>query len=792
MGILGSLFGNELKEMKKAGLPYVKIPKRTQDVIEVQACSEDGIFQFQRHKYSKCYRFQDINYTAATNEEQKGMIDLYCRILNSIDVEFKIIMNNRYKDMDEFRDKILISMKHDKNDRARISYNDVIEEKLKEGTQGIEKERYLVLMVTRNNLEEAKTQFTTLEANLTKAFALIGCEIFPMNGHERLKVLYDFYHLGSMDGFSMDPDAIRFNGRDLRNDICNTKLRFFEDYYEDEHKFHQALFFKAYPKSLDDRFFKEITSLPFPYISTIDVIPIPKDLTIKILNKKYMGIENDIRRQQQTRNRNNDFSSDISYLKKIQKKDCEEIMEAVRENDESLFYVGVTMIITADSKEELKARKETIQNIGKGQSVVIDVLNLQQREAVNTALPIGCRQMDTMRSMLTVSLAALNPFDVQELSNEGGNFYGINQISKNLNIGNRKRLINGNGFIFGIPGSGKSFFCKLEMGFVFLSTDDDIIIIDPMSEYFDIAQTFGGAIINMSSHTENHVNPLAVDVWNDLDLMDSKGVMREKCEFMLGLCGQIMGNLIGPRHRSIIDRCVTEMYMNVVKSRKKAIPVMSDFYEILMRQPEDEAKEIALCLELFVSGSLNIFNHQTNVDVDNRLTVYGIRDMGTDLSPIAMLVMLESIQARVIENSKKGKATWIYIDEFHCMLGSEFTAKYLNAMWKKVRKQGGLCTGITQNVGDILASETAASILANSEFVALLKQGGKDDTEIAEAVGISDAQLRFVTNSPKGTGLLKFGNVVVPFDATVPKESTLYDLYNTNIHEKIEQKQKKG
>lgn len=699
MGILSSLFSSELNEMKKAELPYVKIPKKTQDLIEVRACTEDGIFQFTKTKYSKCYRFQDINYTAATDEEQKGMIETYCQILNSIDVNFKIILNNRFKDMEEFRNKILIPLSHDKNDRARVSYNDVISAKLEEGTQGIEKERYLVLIVERNDFEEAKAQFTTLEANLIKAFGTIGCEILPMNGKERLKILYDFYHLGETGGFGIDPEAISFNGRDLRNDLCNTKVRFFEDHYEDEHKYRQALFFKAYPKTLDDRFFKEFTSLPFPYITCIDAIPVPKDLTIEILNKKYMGIESDIIRQQRIRNRNNDFSSDISYAKKLQKKDCEEIMEAVRENDESLFYVGVTIIITADSKEELKARLDTIRNIGKRNSVVIDILTLQQREAVNTALPIGCRQTDTMRSMLSISLAALNPFDVQELSHEGGNFYGVNQISKNLNIGNRKRLINGNGFIFGIPGSGKSFFCKLEMGFVFLSTNDDIIIIDPMSEYFDIAQTFGGTIINMSSHTENYVNPLAVDVWNDLDLMDSKGIIREKCEFMLGLCGQIMGNLIGPRHRSIIDRCVTEMYMTIAKSKKKAVPIMSDFYEILMRQPEDEAREIALCLELFVSGSLNIFNHQTNVDVDNRLTVYGIRDMETDLSPIAMLVMLESIQARVIENGRKGKATWIYIDEFHCMLGSEFTAKYLNGMWKKVRKQGGLCTGITQNVG---------------------------------------------------------------------------------------------
>ncbi len=428
--------------------------------------------------------------------------------------------------------------------------------------------------------------------------------------------------------------------------------------------------------------------------------------------------------------------------------------------------------------------------IGKRNSCTIDTHYLKQREALNTALPIGVRQVETMRTLLTQSLAVLMPFNVQELNDSTGNYYGINQISKNVNIGNRKKLINGNGFVFGVPGSGKSFFCKMEMGSVFLSGDDEIIVIDPMNEYFDIAETYGGTVVNMSTYTDNYVNPLEMDVWS-LDPNDSKGMVREKGEFMLGLCEQCIGDSLNSRQKSIIDRCVRKLYIDIARSKEKYIPVMSDFYDILMAQPEDEAKDIALSLELFVNGSLNIFNHQTNVDVDNRFTVYGIRDLGTELSPITMLVMMESIQNRIVENGKRGKATWLYSDEFHVLLNSEYSAKYLQQLWKKVRKQGGLCTGITQNVVDLLQNYTATTMLANSEFVALLKQANTDSSKMAEVIGVSEAQLRFVTNTASGMGLIKCGSVVIPFDNQISKDTDLYRLYNTNIHEKIAEQKKK-
>ena len=779
------IFADGFKELKKASEPLYKTPKSIQQTIEIMKVAENGIFEVARNRFSKCYRFQDINYTTTNETEQIDIFERYCRFLNSLDVNFKITINNKNKDMEQVRDYVFLQKKNDGYNGFRKIYNDIMEQKIHEGRQGIDQERYLTITIERKNFEEAKAQFATIEASVHKAFGELGAEIVPLSGNERIKVLYDYYHLGDEGSFDFDIREARKVGADFRNDLCNGMIQFYPDYFKDEKKFCRALFIKKYPSSLSDRFLNEITSLPVHSITSIDVVPIPKDMTTKILQKKYLGIESDIIRQQRVRNKNNDFSSEISYNKRIEKKEIEEIMDDVRENDQCLYYVSVTVILMADTKEELDSMTETVETIGKRNSVTIEEHYLKQRESLNTALPIGVRQVETMRTMLTQSLAVLMPFNVQELNDKQGCYYGINQVSKNINIGNRKKLINGNGFVFGVPGSGKSFFCKMEMGNVFLSGNDEIIVIDPMNEYFDIAQTYGGTVVNMSTYTDNYVNPLDMDVWS-LDLNDSKGMIREKGEFMLGLCEQCMGESLNSRQKSIIDRCVRKLYIEIARNREKYVPIMSDFYEILMNQPEDEARDIALSLELFVNGSLNIFNHQTNVDVDNRFTVYGIRDLGTELSPITMLVMMESIQNRIIANGKRGIATWLYIDEFHVLLNSEYSAKYLQQLWKKVRKQGGLCTGITQNIVDLLQNYTATTMLANSEFVALLKQANTDSSRMAEVIGVSEAQLRFVTNTSSGMGLMKCGNVVIPFDNTIEKGTDLYNLYNTNIHEKIQ------
>jgi type IV secretory pathway VirB4 component len=782
---MGLLIKDGFKELKKAGEPLYRSPRCVQETIEVTAVAENGIFEVGKGRYSKSYLISDVNYATATEDEQTEILEKYCKFLNSMECQYQITVNNKNRDMEALRKNVLLAERGDGFDGYRRTYNEVIEEKIVEGRQGIDQETYLTVTVERKSFEEAKAQFSTLEATIRKTLAELGVEARALSGNERLKVLHDFYHLGEEDEFDFDVRQAKRLGRDFRNDLCNVAVKYLPDRFEDEGKLCRALFVKKYPSSLSDRFLNEITSLPVHSVTSISVVPVPKDLTTKTLQKKYLGIESDIIRQQRVRNRNNDFSTEISYAKRTEKKEIEAIMDDVRENDQCLFYAAVTIILMAESKEELESVTETVQSIGKRNGCVIETHYYKQREALNTALPIGVRQVETMRTMLTQSLAVLMPFNVQELFCAGGHYYGINQISSNVNVGNRKKLINGNGFVFGVPGSGKSFFCKMEMGSVFLSGDDEVIVVDPMNEYFEVARTYGGTVVNVSNYTDNYVNPLAMDVEN-LDLNDSRGWVRDKGEFMLGLCEQCMGDGLNSRQKSIIDRCVRKLYADVARSGEKRVPVMEDFYNLLLEQKEEEARDVALALELFVRGSLNIFNHQTNVDVGSRFTVYGIRDLGTELSPIAMLVMMESIQQRIVENGNRGKATWLYVDEFHVLLNSEYSAKYLQQLWKKVRKQGGLCTGITQNVVDLLQNYTATTMLANSEFVVLLKQAPTDSEKMADVIGVSQAQLRYATGATSGTGLIKCGKVVIPFDNVIGKDTDLYRLYNTNIHEKIE------
>ena len=344
------LFGDGFKVLKKASEPLYKAPKSIQETIEIMAVAENGIFEVAKNRYSKCYRFQDINYTTATEDEQIGVFERYCKFLNSLDCNFKITINNKNKNMIDLRDKVLLAYCDDGYDSFRKIYNDIIEEKIHEGRQGIEQERYLTVTIERKNFEEAKAQFATLEATIHKAFVELGAEIVPLSGNERIKVLYDYYHLGDENSFNFDLKEAKKVGADFKNDLCNGMIKFFPDHFEDESKFCRALFIKKYPSSLSDRFINEITSLPVHSMTSIDVVPVPKDLTTKTLQKKYLGIESDIIKQQRVRNKNNDFSTEISYAKRTEKKEIEAIMDDVRENDQCLFYVGVTLLLWRRAK----------------------------------------------------------------------------------------------------------------------------------------------------------------------------------------------------------------------------------------------------------------------------------------------------------------------------------------------------------------------------------------------------------------------------------------------------------
>ena len=358
-----SFFSDGFKEIKKASEPLYRTPKSIQETIEILKVAENGIFEVSKNHYSKCYLFQDINYTTTNEDEQIDLFERYCKFLNSLDVSFKITINNKNKDMQRLREHVYLKSQDDGFNPYRKIYNDIIESKIQEGRQGIEQERYLTITIERKNFEEAKAQFATLEAIIHKAFGELGAEIVPINGDERIRTLFDFYHLGEEERFSFQIKGARKVGADFRNDLCNGFLQFYPSYFKDEKKFCRALFIKKYPSSLSDRFLNEITSLPVHSITSIDVVPVPKDFTTKILQKKYLGIESDIIKQQRVRNKNNDFSSEISYNKRIEKKEIETIMDDVRENDQCLFFVAVTIILMGETKEELESITETVETI---------------------------------------------------------------------------------------------------------------------------------------------------------------------------------------------------------------------------------------------------------------------------------------------------------------------------------------------------------------------------------------------------------------------------------------------
>lgn len=783
-------------ELKQPDKVNVAVPGSTKDIIEIKRIAPNGIFQVGDDRWSKSYLLVDVNYTTKTYDEQLAFFYEWCKNIKAFDVSIKITIFNENRNMQEIREKILYRYKNDEYDWLRESYNDIISSKITEGRQGIRQEKFFTVTVKRKNYEAAKAYLSSLEAGFINNFASLSSALIPMNADERLRVLWNFYHMGKEADFAIDVEREIAAARSVKDLLADTIIDFDSDIaqFTMDDKVCQMLYLDpaSYPTSLNDTFYKELTGLPFPSVYSVDYEPIPQDVAIKTLEDKLMGVERKITKQQEKRNRNRAFTSDISYQVRREKKELEGMLDELRENDQKMFWTGMTIGIIADNEEQLDDNLTAVSQVVEKASCQIIPYYMRQREALATVLPVGGRYVDMMRALFTTAAGAFIPFNVVEMQTMDHPFYyGINQVSKEPVWANRKLLLNGNGFVFAVPGGGKSFTgCKMEAGSVFLNTEDDIIFVDPTLEYFDVAQAYGGTIINLATYEKNHINPLEVDL-SLLDIDDTEGQVREKCGFMLGICEQAMAGGIQPEYKSIIDRCVRNMYKEIagmpVEERRQ--PVMSDFIRILDRQKEPEARKIRLVLEIFVEGSLDIFNHQTNVDAENRVLIYGLRDMNGELAGMAMLIMLESIKQKIIRNFKIGRATWLYVDEFQVLLGKPFSRDYFIELWAQVRKLGGLCTGITQNIVTVLKDPVTSTLVSNSEYTMLLNQAAPDAALLGKALdGISDAHMKYVKNAKPGTGLLRFGGTILPFDNYIEKSNPVYDVYNTNMHEKAAKK----
>ena len=772
---------NTLKQDKEG----FDLPKSVQDSIPIRRLWPDGIFQF-GSKFSKTIRFTDINYAIASKEDKTSMFLGYSELLNALDTgsTTKITINNKRLNRQNFEQEILIPRQDDYLDGYRAEYNSMLMDKVTDSSNSVVQERYVTLSVHRKNVEEARAFFDRVTADVTTRLSHLDAHSEELDAVERLRVLHDFYRTGEEAEYRLDLHDLMRKGHSFKDSICPDSLEFKKDHFVMGGKFGRVLFLKEYASYIKDSMISELTALNRTMMLSIDVIPVPTDEAVREMQNRLLGVETNVTNWQRRQNNNNNFSAVVPYDLEQQRKETREMLDDLTTRDQRMMFAVVTLVHLADSKEELDSDTETLQSAARKHLCQLATLHWQQADGLTTALPLGLRRIDALRTLTTEALAVLMPFKAQEIRDQGGIYYGQNVISKNLIVANRKELLNGNGFVLGVSGSGKSFTAKEEIAGVALSTEDDIIVIDPESEYGPLIEGLGGEVVNISATSRNHIN--AMDM--EQGYGDGENPVVLKSEFLLSLCEQLVGSgKLSAKEKSIIDRCTAGVYHDYIRSGYRgAAPTLKDFHAELLRQSEAEARDVALAIELFTEGSLNTFAKPSNVDTNSRILCYDIRDLGKQLLPVGMLVVLDSIFNRVIRNRQLGKNTWVYVDEIYLLFQHEYSANFLFTLWKRVRKYGACCTGITQNVDDLLQSHTARTMLANSEFLVMLNQAATDRAELAQLLNISDNQLSYITNVDSGRGLIKCGSTIVPFMNTFPKNTRLYKLMSTKFMEQID------
>ena len=755
------------------------VPKGVQDVIPVAAIFDDGIFKVGKDKYSKTYRFTDINYAVASREDKEAMFLEYSELLNSLDsgATTKITINNRRLNRLDFEQTILIPTTGDNLDEYREEYNKMLLDKAT-GANSIVQDKYITISINKKSVEDARTYFARVGADLIAHFGRLGSKCVELETDERLRIFHDFYRVGEESSFHFDIKETRKKGHDFKDYICPDTMEFEKDYFKMGNRYGRVLFLREYASYIKDSMVAELTDMNRNLMMSIDIVPVPTDEAVKEAENRLLGVETNITNWQRRQNANNNFSATVPYDMEQQKKEMKEFLDDLTTRDQRMMFAVLTMVHTADSKEQLDNDTEALLTTARKHLCQFAVLKYQQMDGLNTALPFGVRKIDALRTLTTESLAVFIPFRVQEIYHENGVYYGQNVISKNMIIANRRQLLNGNSFILGVSGAGKSFTAKEEMTNIILTDPNaDIIIIDPEREYSPLVKAMKGEVIHISATSENHIN--AMDMNSDYG--DGANPVILKSEFIMSLCEQLIGGTnLGAKQKSIIDRCTASVYRSYQQNDYQGhIPTLQDFRAELLQQDEPEAKELALAIELFTHGSLNTFAKQTNVDTNNRLICYDILDLGKQLMPIGMLVVLDSILNRITQNRAKGKNTFIFIDEIYLLFQHEYSANFLFTLWKRVRKYGAYASGITQNVDDLLQSHTARTMLANSEFIIMLNQASTDRLELAKLLNISDLQMSYITNVEAGHGLIKVGSSLVPFANKFPKNTKLYKLMTT-------------
>ena len=760
-----------------------KKEKTAQDTIPFQKMYPDGICRVTDTLYTKTIRFHDINYQLAQNEDKSAIFESWCDFLNYFDssIHFQLSFLNMTANADDYESSISINPQQDDFDSIRSEYSDMLHSQLSKGNNGLMKTKYLTFGIEAENIKIAKPRLERIENDLWNGFKRLGATVDSLDGKERLKLCHNILRMDGNEPFHFDWKWLVPSGLSVKDFIAPSSFEFREGrVFKTSGKFGAVSFLQILAPELNDRILADFLDIESNLLVTMHIQSVDQTKAIKTIKRKITDLDK-MKIEEQKKAVRSGYDMDIipsdlaTYGGEAKK-----LLADLQSRNERMFLMTFLILNTAETKQQLENTVFQASGIAQKHNCTLVRLDYQQEQGFMSSLPLGLNQTVIQRSLTTSSTAIFVPFTTQELFQSSGEalYYGLNALSNNLIMVDRKRLKNPNGLILGTPGSGKSFSAKREITNIFLITTDDIIICDPEAEYYPLVNRLNGQVVKISPTSTDFVNPMDIN----LNYSEDDSPLSLKSDFILSLCELIVGGKEGlmPVEKSIIDRCVRLIYADYLSDpMPEKMPILEDLYNALKEQDEKEAQHIRSALEIYVTGSLNVFNHRTNVDITNRLVCFDIKELGKQLKKLGMLVVQDQVWNRVTVNRAEKRSTRYYMDEFHLLLKEEQTAAYSVEIWKRFRKWGGIPTGITQNVKDLLSSREVENIFENSDFVYMLNQASGDRQILAKQLNISPHQLSYVTHSGEGEGLLFYGNVILPFADKFPKDTELYRIMTT-------------
>ena len=759
-----------------------KIAMSAQDTISYKEMRPDGICIVKDNYFTKTIQFYDINYQLARNEDKNIIFENYCDFLNYFDKSISVQLSflNQTMDISDFEKSIAIKPQNDDFDGIRAEYTEMLKNQLARGNNGIVRKKYITFGIEADNIQNAKQRLERIETDIINNFKILGVRAFSLNGMERLELLHSCFN-GGENKLNFSWNLIYKTGLTTKDFIAPTSFNFSDGRcFRMGGTIGAVSFLHILAPELTDEMLKNFLEIQSALSVNIHIKSIDQSEAIKMIKRKITDLDKmKIEEQKKAVRAGYDMDiipSDINTFGI----DAKKLLEDLQGRNERMFLVTVLIMSTAKTKKALNSAIFEVQSIAQQRNCPLRRLDYQQEDGLMASVPIGINNIGIQRALTTSSTAIFVPFTTQELFSDSPEalYCGLNALSNNMIMVDRKMLKNPNGLILGTPGSGKSFSAKREMTNAFLVTNDDIYVCDPEAEYNPLIHALKGQVVKLSPTSKDYLNPLDINI----NYSDEENPLALKSDFVLSFCELIIGGRDGlePIEKTVIDRSVTRIYQKYFENpQPQNMPILEDLYEEIKKQPEQEAGRIASALELYVKGSLNVFNHHTNVDISNRIVCFDIKELGKQLKKLGMLVVQDQIWNRVTINRNEHKSTRYYCDEFHLLLKDEQTAAYSVEIWKRFRKWGGIPTGITQNVKDLLSSAEIENIFENSDYIYMLNQAQGDREILAKKLGISPQQLSYVTQSGAGEGLLFYGNTIIPFIDRFPKDTKLYKLMTT-------------